>query len=248
MARFLLAAASASLLLASAASASVTNFETGNDGWGVFFSNEEGLGDFPLAEGGNPGANLQFRMIDTFGVTLRNDSNAAVLGDLSRYGSGLTLGLDLKVNSIQYAPFGMEPYEVARHMVVELVDYTTPTTSGLPYTSVWYDLGEISLAQTGDWTRLSISIDDVNATALPAGWGGYGDETPLGEPFLPADRTFASVLAHVDELRFTTYVPGYVYGFTRYDLQYDNITVAVPEPTTLAAMSMMTLLTRRRRA
>ena len=85
---------------------------------------------------------------------------------------------------------------------------------------------------------LGVTIDDPTATALPAGWGGYGAEDPVTfEPVLPAGRTFASVLASVDEIRFTTYEPGYFFGFTNFDLRFDNIVVAspVPEPTSLAA-------------
>jgi hypothetical protein len=36
---------------------------------------------------------------------------------------------------------------------------------------------------------------------------------------------------------FTTYVPGYMYGFTDFDVAVDNISVsAVPEPSTYAMM------------
>jgi hypothetical protein len=96
-----------------------------------------------------------------------------------------------------------------------------------------------------------VNIDNPSSATLPAGWGGYGAEDPVTfEPELPADRTFASVLASVDEIRFTTYVPGYFYGFTNFDLRFDNITVApgpVPEPTTLAGLAGLMTLARRRR-
>lgn len=237
------------LFAARLASAVTTTFSNGNEGWGVFFDNDGTLGDFPLADGGNPGANLNFRMIDTFGVNLRNDSNAAVLGDYSRFGAGLSLGIDLKVNSIHYDPFFDGGNEVARNLVVELVDYDNPPQD-LPYTSVWYNLGEISKDATGDWTHLGVTIADSTQKALPAGWGGYGAEDNLGNPFLPANRTFADVLASVDEVRFTTFEPGFLYGFTQYDLQYDNVTVglaAVPEPATLMMLAALPVVMRRRR-
>ena len=67
---------------------------------------------------------------------------------------------------------------------------------------------------------------DPTQTDLPQGWGGSGDEDPnTFEPILPADRTFADVLAGVDEVVFTTFVPGFFYGFTNFDLQVDNVSV-----------------------
>lgn len=229
--------------LAASASALTTDFSSGNNGWGVFYDNDGTLGDFIRPTDGNPAEHLQFIMVDTFGVNLRNDTNAAVLGDYSRFDS-VTFSVDVKVESIFFA-FGSG--EVSRNLVVELVDYNPPG-SDYPYTSVWYDLGEISSALSG-WRTLKVELTDTTSAGLPAGWGGYGAENPVTfEPMLPADRTFASVLASVDEVRFTTFVPGFFYGFTNYDVRFDNIAItAVPEPTSLAAIGTLTLLTRRRR-
>jgi hypothetical protein len=211
--------------------AGTTTFDNGTEGWGVFFANENGLGDFVQPNGGNPGAHLQWVMIETFGATLRNETNPDTIGDYSRFGAPVTLGVDIKVGSITF--FGAE---VERDIVVELVDYNPPG-SDYPYVSVWYDLGEISLARTSDWTRFEITVDP-SATALPPGWGGTGADHPTTyEPVLPPDRTFASVLASVDEVRFTTFKPGYFYGFTNFDLHFDNVTVTpVPEPASLAIL------------
>lgn len=230
----------AALAATVAAHAGTTTFDGTTDGWGVFGSNDSGLGDFLRSDGGNPGGNLEFLMVDTFGVNFRNDSNADVLGDYSRFGSGVTFGIDVKAESIQYLGG-----EVSRHIVVELVDYDNPPTD-LPYTSVWYDLGTI---QAGNgWQSLAVTVDPT-AIALPTGWGGYGAETALGEPILPPDRTFASVLASVDEVRFTTYVPGWFYGFTDYDLRYDNATVqAVPEPATVGVLGLGLAFLKKRKS
>ena len=99
-----------------------------------------------------------------------------------------------------------------------------------------------------------VTIADTHAAALPAGWGGYGAETEFGEPILPAGTTFADVLRGVDEITFTTAVPGWFYGFTYFDVSLDNIGVsAVPEPATwalqgLGLAALLPLLRRRRRA
>lgn len=227
---------------ASAASAATTTFDNGNEGWGVFFANDGVLGDFIEPAGGNPGAHLRWTMIDTFGCNLHNDSNPDYLGDYSRFSAGVELSVDVKVNSIMF--WGAE---VPRNLIVELVDYNDPGNP-YPWTSVWYNLGEISLAQTPEWTTYKVTITDPTATALPPGWGGTGAEDPnTYAPILPPDRTFASVLANVEEIRFTTFEPGWFYGFTNYQLRFDNPSVnAIPEPATLSALALVACAIRRR--
>jgi MYXO-CTERM domain-containing protein len=225
--------------------ASVTTFDTGNQGWGVFFSNEEGLGDFLEPAGGNPGSHLRWTMIDAFGCSLRNDTNPDTIGDYRRFSQGVTLSVDVKVDSIQF--FGNE---VPRNLIVELVD-PNPAGSTYPYTSVWFNLGEISLARTRNWTRFSVTIADPGAAALPAGWGGTGDEDPgTFEPRLPPGRTFSSVLASVDEIRFTTFQPGFFYGFTNFQVRFDNVSVVpIPAPGATVMLGFGGLaVTRRRRS
>lgn len=252
----LLAAAILPACLAASAFAGTTTFDGGTNGWGVFGTNDgNGQGDFLETTGGNPGANIHFVQVDTFGVNFHNDSDPALLGDYSRFTSGVKLGVDLKVNHIEFNNDGPSltgeaspALEVERHLVAELID-NNPDGSNYPYTSVWYDLGAISQAATGTWTHFEVDIANTSAAALPAGWGGYGDEDPnTFEPILPAGRTFASVLASVDEVRFTTYQPGFFYGFTAFDMQYDNAFVVTPEPTTLMlAAAALPMLKRRRR-
>jgi len=117
---------------------------------------------------------------------------------------------------------------------VELRDYGN-TPAGMPYSSVWYNLGTIDATQ--DWQHLSVTIGDPASTALPAGWGGYGSSDDAGGPKLPDGRSFADILSSVDEVVFGTYVPGYMYGFTNFDVAVDNISIsAVPEPSTYAML------------
>lgn len=216
----------------------VTTFDNGLEGWSI-----SGRTDIAPA-GGNPGANLHGQLTDVFGADIRNETNQDFLGDLTRYGT-FELSVDIKVNSITF--FGNE---VPRDLVVELRDNTN--NNGYPYTSVWYNLGTLQAQPGGDngWQTYSVIIDDPFATALPAGWGGYGDEDPTTfEPILPGDRTFASVVQSVDSIHFTTFVPGFFFGFTNFDMQVDNITIrTVPAPSALAMLAAGGLVgTRRRR-
>jgi hypothetical protein len=226
------------LMLANAASpamAVVTTFDNGTEGWSV--SGRTNISP----TGGNPGANLDVELIDVFGAETRNSTNADFLGDYSRFNAPIKLAVDMKINSITF--FGTE---VRRNLVVEMVDYNPPG-SDYPYVSVWYDFGEIGADLPG-WRNFQTMIDPTQTT-LPAGWGGTGDEDPVTfEPRLPPDRTFASVLASVDELRFTTYVPGYFYGFTNFLMQVDNVELSVvPEPGCIGLLATGGLLVLRRR-
>jgi hypothetical protein len=223
--------------LTTTAMADTTTFDNGTEGWSI--SGRDTIN--PV--GGNPGANMHGELVDVFGADIRNNTNNAFLGDLTRYGA-FELSIDIQVNSITF--FGGE---VPRELVVELRD--TENSLGYPWTSVWFSLGVLeSNNDRAGWQTYSVIIDDPFATGLPAGWGGYGDEDPnTFEPILPADRTFTSVLQSVDELAFTTFVPGYFFGFTNFDIQVDNITIrSVPAPSALALLGLTGLVgTRRRR-
>lgn len=233
----ILTAALAAPLAGNALAGTTTTFDNGLEGWSI--SGRETIN--PV--GGNPGANLHGVLVDVFGIDIRNSTNQAFLGDLSRYGS-FELSIDIQVNSITF--FGSE---VPRELIVELRDYDN--SLGYPWTSVYYSLGTIAAADRGldGWMTYSVVIEDPHALVLPAGWGGYGDEDPnTYEPVLPADRTFASVLASVDEISFTTFVPGWFFGFTNFDIQVDNITIrSVPAPTGLAVLGLAGLAGVRRR-
>lgn len=237
------AVALSTALFASTASASITTFDNGaTNGWGVFFANNGTQGDFIEQTGGQPGAHLRFTMQEMFGVSLINTTNSAVLGDYGKFTNGVTIGLDVKADLIKQSDTG---FDRERNLILELIDLN-PEGSAYPWVSVWTNLGVI--AGDIDWQRLETTIVNPLATALPAGWGGTGAENEFNEPILPANRTFASVLASVDRIRFTTFEPGYNYGFTDFVIRYDNISVTpVPEPATLLALAPAMLLLRRRR-
>ncbi len=231
------------LTFAPVASGVVTTFDTGLEGWSI-------SGRTTIApNGGNPGANLAPLVTDVFGIDIRNNSNAAFLGNYAQTwqtqgggpGSPLRLSVDTKTNSIT---FGSS--QVARNLIVQLRDYTNPPPN-YPYVSVWLNLGTISAAQP-DWRTLAIDIANPASQTLPSGWGGTGDEDQFANPRLPANRTFASVLASVDEIAFTTLEPGFFYGFTNFNVQVDNPTlVVVPSPAAVFAIPAIALATLRRR-
>jgi len=199
--------AGASLLAGtSLAAQTVVTFDNGGEGW-------DGNGSIEQ-DGGNPDANAHF-LIENFGIEFRTDSNAAFIGDLSGDAS-ITVGIDALVNSITY-----EGAEVSRNLIVEFRSHAL-AQDGYPYTSVWYKLGVLQ-ADSG-WITYSVTVTPSGDT-LPEGWGGYGAETPLAEPILPEGVTFGDVMASVDELAFTTYEPGYVYGFTIFDVRIDNLSI-----------------------
>ena len=138
--------------------------------------------------------------------------------------SGLPVKFKLDTNALTVNYLGSP---TARELVLELRDYDKPP-KGHPYTSVWTIIGSLDAVNLPGWRTWSVTIADPASATLPAGWGGYGAENKLGEPRLPRGRTFADVLAGVDEIAITTFQPGYAYGSDHdFDVVYDNIEVRV---------------------
>lgn len=237
MGKALVLGCAGALALAQGAAASMTHvtFDDGPAGWSI-----NGFDEIQAA-GGNPGANIHLQIIDTFGISVRNDTNSKFLGDFTARGE-TRVSIDFKVNFIRF--FGQD---VTRDLVLELRDYDHPN-DGYPYTSVWFNSGALPSSEDG-WQTISFDITDVNGSALPAGWGGYGAEDPnTFEPILPPGRTWANVLSGIDEVVFTTFVPGFFYGFTDFDVQVDNIRYeAIPAPGAGALFALTGVAGLRRR-
>ncbi|MFQ5461674.1 MAG: PEP-CTERM sorting domain-containing protein [Phycisphaerae bacterium] len=203
----------------------VVTFDNGTEGW----IGPQGPGGSTTVDpqGGHPGANLH-TIFSNFGITFHNSSNGAFVGDYTQ-SQTVALSIDVKVQDISF--FGTP---VSRPWLVDLRDFDNPEP-GFPWTSVWFKFADISLAQHGDWTTFTVLIEDTSAVDLPPGWGGTGAETPQAEPILPPNRTFTDVLAGIDEIAFTTFEPGFVFGETQFDVRLDNIAIttggpAVPVP------------------
>ncbi len=210
-----LAYSALALTAAGTASAATVDFSNGAAGWEGNAVVDPSLG---------AAAPALHTAAESFGVSWRNATNSAFLGNYTSSAT-VTLGLDVLVNSITF-----EGADVSRHLIVSLLDKGDPA-AGVPDAMVWYDLGTLSSATDSDWTHLSVSIDTAS-TALPSGWGSDDGQ---GDLILPPGRTFASVLANVDQIEFSTFVPGYFYGYTDFDVAGDNITIdrgvsVVPEP------------------
>jgi hypothetical protein len=228
---------------AGSAAAATTDFSSGTQGW-EGTQPADGIGGSGIDTTLGNGAPAYRTIINNFGITFANSTNAQFVRDYTAT-SSVTFGIDVLAQQVSY--FGTD---VTRDLVLELRDYDN-ASNGLPYTSVWTTIGTLD-ASAGGWQHFSVTIGDTSATGLPSGWGGYGAEQADGSPVLPAGLTFAGVLAGVDEIAFTTYKPGYAYGFTDFDVAVDNISVsAVPEPGTyammLAGLGLVGTIARRRR-
>jgi MYXO-CTERM domain-containing protein len=211
----------------------ITTFDNGLEGW-----SNTGRTNTSLA--GNPGACLDDTLNDVFGISIRNSTNPNFVGNLAARGGPMTVGVDIRTDS--YTFFGTE---VTRTLIAEFVD-NTPSSTGLPYVSVWVPIGTI--VGNGLWTSYQTPAFNPASTAMPAGWGAFGAEDASGNPKLPLDRTFASVMASVDEIRFSTFVPGYFFGFSNAIMAVDNPRIAVvPAPGALAMLGLGVVTLRRRR-
>jgi len=237
----LLAALQVTAVAATPGGATVT-FGQGEEGWHGL-QPLDGNGGSGIDTSLGNGAPALHTQIEHFGATWSTTTNTDFVRDYTQM-QGVTFGIDVLANSVWF--FNRE---VTRDLVIELRDYDNQA-NGLPYTSVWAKVGTLDASKDG-WQHLSVTINDTSAVGLPSGWGGYGAEDAQGNPYLPSDRTFASVLAGVDEVAFTTLVPGYMYGFTYFDVAVDNISISpVPEPAQggmlLAGLAGIAALARRR--
>ncbi|MBL9140469.1 MAG: hypothetical protein JNK53_01265 [Phycisphaerae bacterium] len=206
-----LAVASSPAFASGPNSATVT-FAAGAEGWSLNGWNTV------TATGGNPAHRLHWNnFVDNFGMSARNSTHPAFIGDYTQKGP-VTLSIDFQVNFIQF--FGTP---VPRDLVVIL--YDDHTFNGAPAAAVWKHVGTLP-GGAMPWTTFSAQVTDVASAALPQGWRGAGAEDPnTFEPVLPAGRTWTNVLQGVDRIEFTTYVPGFFYGFTNFNLSIDNATI-----------------------
>lgn len=176
---------------------------------------------------GISGQYLQLPFLDFFGAHLRTeDPRSGLLGDLTRYHQGLTITYDMATFAFQdFDGNNIDP--ASRPVIMQLFDRGDPNDFE-DDVSVWVETRHIPSVEEG-WVRFTFTIPDPSSVTLPEGWGGTGAEDPVTfEPILPPGRTYTSVLRSVDEVQFTTFKPGYFYGFAFWEIGWDNITVTRP--------------------
>ncbi len=191
----------------------LVTFSEGAEGW---IGTNGSTGATELEEtGGNPAHHLH-TVFNDFGIEFDNTNAVQLQGHLSH--DAVTIEVDLKVEAIDF--FGTP---VTRPWLLEIRDYDDPP-SGQLWVSVWYLFEWVGAED--DWRTFEVTIKDTASSELPEGWGGTGSAPPPDyEPTLPEDRTFASVLAGADEIAFTTYQPGWGFGFTDFDVRFDNVRI-----------------------
>lgn len=198
---------------------------------------------------GNPDAHWNFANTDCEGTweprsTFRafNFMNPNWNGDYTAKGA-FEISVDVKVNEFARCGFfGCVP-ALDRKIIMELIDYDNPYTDPdtghtWPWTAVIYDMGYVPLEDFNwDWwnpewtwleefTTYSVKVSDPNSTELPEGWYGFGGPEVDWAPALPPGRTFADVLAGVDEIQFHSYEPGWFYSNDfLHDIDFDNIRI-----------------------
>lgn len=197
--------------------------------------------------GGNPGNYMGIPFDTFFGVHLTNSSaSSPLVGDVARHGGPLRLQVDVSVFALRNF-FGGTISPSYFPLTLQLVDTRDP--SNFEDDVSVYIVGAGLPTEGADWQTRTFTIPDPTSVTLPAGWGGTGYEDPeTFELRLPDGVTYADVLASVDEVRLTTFVPGYFYGFNFWEVGFDNIRInRVPAPASLAMLGAAGLLGARRR-
>jgi hypothetical protein len=235
LAKTVVAAATLSCIgtAAHALDTTVVTFDNGVEGW-----HAQGVCEVVKPDDGNPGAHLNIashpcdsdELILSGWFTLSNSKNPAFVGNFADKGP-VRISVDVDVTDYTYYWFG-SAVEEYRQVVFEFIDYDNPYTDpntgyAWPYTSVIFAAGYLPARDAG-WKTFTVEIADPTATALPAGWVGLGGpEDAFGFPQLPPGRTFADVMAGVDEIQIHNIEPGYYYDFGFvYDVKFDNITIS----------------------
>lgn len=213
----------------------VVTFDNGMEGWSANPDCET-----INADGGNSGAylNIQPNGCDNNWFTksrfkIETETNPAFIGDYTAKGP-VRLSFDVDSNFWDFwwnEPIGSGfPLEEYLRVVVEFIDHDNPWTDpdtghAWPWTSVIYVADYLPHRDDG-WKTIEIDIEDPNATELPEGWVGFGGPEVDWLPALPPNRTFADVLAGIDEIQIHTWEPGMFYPQQYlYDLNFDNITI-----------------------
>ena len=221
----------------------VIDFE---DGLAHNWTGPQGFGgatgiDLTHGVGGGAGFRTQF---NDFGIDFSNNARDAFTGDYTQYDE-VTLSVDLRVDQI--GPFEQG---ITRPFMLELRSFGLGDP-GMPWASAYFLFEWVGDNSFNGFNNYSVTID-TNSAELPLGWGGNGSFDPdTFEPTLPRGVTFTDILANVDEIAFSTFLPDYFFTADQYDMTLDNIsisTTSVPAPSALGLIGFAGIVgTRRRR-
>jgi hypothetical protein len=204
------------------AQTTTTTFDNGDEGW------VGGNGSFITSDGAG---NSFMRSIDeTFGVHYSNSTNQSFLGDYTAHES-ITLSVDIRIDMLdsENLPDGLSNIPLTRSLVMDLRNSN--------FADGFFDFGavifvidtQLSEANNAEWQTFSVTFDP-NSLDLPDGWIGFGGSDDADGPVLPAGATFADIVANVDEISFSTFVPGEFYLQVFFDFSVDNFTITRSAP------------------
>lgn len=187
-----------------------------------------------LFEGGNPGRFVGIPLDTFFGLTLRTEEPGnPMTGNLARHGGAIRVTVDVRVLTLRNF-FGDDIDPENFPLVLECFD--DPSGPGAEVPVSVYTIGAGLPNPSDGWMTVQFVIPDPTQAAMPAGWGGTGDEDPnTFEPRLPVGRTYADVLANVDRFQISTFRPGFFYGFNFWEAGFDNLRIEVDAPAGCAA-------------
>ncbi|MHC5003358.1 MAG: PEP-CTERM sorting domain-containing protein [Planctomycetota bacterium] len=194
-----------------AAGTTTVTFDSGSEGW----DGPQGPGGHSFVDGsfGNTAPALRTQFND-FGISFRNETNPAFLGDYTQHGS-VDFSIDVYTSTLNF--LGLP---TPRPFVLELINYDL-APDGYPWISVWVELSWLDESNPG-WHTLTASIADPTSATLPDGWFTNLDVTNFE---LPEGVTFADIISGVDRIHFTTFEPGWFFSSSDYDVSVDNITI-----------------------
>jgi len=173
-------------------------FSQGREGW--YIGNQD-----TIKFGGSsfdPDFHLQYFNPSTWGIEIENFVHKKFVGNYFTK-NAIQVGMDIRVDSIKF-----NGVEVSRSLILQLED-----DAGIGA----YFIGKDLFASKGFQTMM---FDIPLQEDFPAGWKGYDLKNGLD---FPSDRTYGSVLRNVQRISFTTFQPGFAYGFTLFDIRVDNV-------------------------
>lgn len=188
--------------------------------------------------GGNPGGYLANGGLDTFGPILTTtESGSPFTGNLRA--AGVTgMSFDLRIDHTDFQ-VGGDAFSVSLLLRDKngTDDFSDDDYAFLPG-------AEIPEVGSG-WAHYDYALDAAS-TDLPTGWFGGGEEAGFFRPGV----TWSDVVTNVDQVEFWLLEPGWFAIFQNWSVGADNIAVTaapVPEPATLAALGLGSLLMLRRK-